>query len=213
MQRNRPLGIVLMSSASCYFKPWQGSRYHRGYEKGKRLLLLGESHYDEGGRAHPGRNFTIQVVEALGLARERKHPYWTKLVQIVTGDDAHDIDRDDFWSRVAFYNFIQECVGDGPRIRPTDEHWKEAEAPFFSVLEELRPHYILVLGKELWNRMPEPKGTSEEGDRFRAGRRKHESWWYRTGPRSWALAAHVNHPSSPGFSAKEAHKVAAALLE
>lgn len=199
--------------ASYYFIPWEGDRYRKGYVRGKRLLLLGESHYDMAGRAKPGRDFTVRVVKALGLAHEKKHPYWTKLAQIVTGEGAADIDREGFWQEVAFYNYVQECVGSGPRIRPTEEHWKAAEDPFFEALDELRPHFILVLGKELWDRLPEPKGTSEEGEPIRVGRKNHETWWYRTGPRSWALAAHVNHPSSPGFRAPDAHKVVQALFE
>ena len=50
---------------------------------------------------------------------------------------------------IAFYNFIQTFKGDGPRAKATARQWEDAQAPFKTVLNELRPDAVLVLGREL----------------------------------------------------------------
>lgn len=82
--------------------------------------------------------------------------FFSKLTAVLRGDTSYPTDEERFetWQHVAFYNFVQEIVGEGSRIPPTPEAWKAAEAPFFEVVRELDPDVILVLGNRLWDKVP-----------------------------------------------------------
>jgi len=139
------------------FRPWIGDKYEtEGIEDGIRLLILGESHYGT-----PGPNdstFTRRVVSKYGQEDER-HAFFTqtaKLVLGLTGDDyLSDEQQHQFWDRVAFYNYVQEYAGETPEGTVTAEMWKDAEKPFLTVLEQLDPDALLILGKELSKHVPE----------------------------------------------------------
>jgi len=113
-------------------------------------------------------------------------------MQIVTGKHNSEIDRKEFWDNVAFYNYIQEPVGDGPRERPTEEMWANAKAPFMEVLGQLRPSHLLVLGGQLWENLPSEgrRGPDIEGP---VGGR--DTWLYSCDD-SEVFATWVYHPSS-----------------
>jgi len=132
------------------FEPYVGERYNNsGY--GIRLLVVGESHYDDDSSA--GSDFTSYVVEQ--NAFEAGTSFFTKLTKLLKGSDAAltDEDRVEAWKHVAFYNYVQEIVGDAARISPTKEMWRAAREPFEEVVNRLRPDVILVLGVNLWNQM------------------------------------------------------------
>lgn len=137
------------------FKPWIGQRYENRELFGLRVLLLGESHYGESGEEN--YNFTIDVVKHWG--QERRHSFFTITAKFVLGKGARewisDEERKHFWEKVAFYNYVQELVGNDSRIRPTEEMWESAKTSFLALCEELKPELVIVLGKELcWN-LPE----------------------------------------------------------
>jgi uracil-DNA glycosylase len=85
-------------------------------------------------------------------------PFFAKTVKVLLQMDAAvwltAEDRAETWEHVAFYNYVQEIVGDGPGQRPTHEMWLAAERPFLEVVEALRPQVVLALGRELQRRMP-----------------------------------------------------------
>ena len=58
-------------------------------------------------------------------------------------------EKAEFWNKVAFYNYIQEVVGEEPRDRPTDAMWERAEQPFLQVVKSLSPDIVVVLGAHL----------------------------------------------------------------
>lgn len=115
-------------------------------------MILGESHYADEGEA--GQDFTQHVVTT--HAYRAGVPFFSKLTAVLRGDTSYptDAERFDTWQHVAFYNFVQEIVGDGSRIAPTREAWEAAHAPFFDVVRELEPDVILVLGNRLWEEVP-----------------------------------------------------------
>jgi uracil-DNA glycosylase len=118
------------------------------------------------------------------------------------------VDSQAFWHTVAFYNYIQCVVGGGARIPPTKEMWTKARPPFSQVLKMLAPHAILVLGKRLWNKLPEGTSTTLFVDG--------QSWPARTygvADGVNAVATFINHPASRGFSAKRWTPIVAALLD
>jgi hypothetical protein len=85
---------------------------------------------------------------------DERHPFFTKVPRLFGFDAANPDLRGDFWARVAFYNYIQQVVGEDPRVEPTESMWAEGELPFNDVLEHLQPERVVVFGLRLWNRIP-----------------------------------------------------------
>ena len=53
-------------------------------------------------------------------------------------------------------NYVSGTVGDGPRVPPASEMWRRASEEFPALLDRLQPQprTIIVLGLEMWKRMP-----------------------------------------------------------
>jgi hypothetical protein len=183
------------------WEPWVGHDYENNGIDGRRLLIIGESHYvgsrQEFAEIRASRTFTQEVVERQWTTASWS--YFTKIAKAVTGEE--EPDKRTFWNKVAFYNYVQDIVGTGPRERPTKRLWKEAADILPSVIDELRPHYILATGKGLWNQLPidwetaEPLnvrnwetcvGRTVDGYPFRATYMIHPSSRYCGGGLDWA---------------------------
>ncbi len=177
------------------FQPWRG----KGYCEGKpRLMILGESHYDWSDRTDPEHSVTTTVVKLWGI--EKRSSFFTKIAALCTGEIPRDAEaRRDFWESVAFYNYIQVFVGDAPRKRPDSSMRPRSEQAFRTVLAELRPQIILVLGRQNWENMPELGGMAGE-PLTSLGNPYSYTWLYPTAAGEHALAFHVRHPSAPGFN-------------
>ena len=106
------------------FRPWIGENYQQG-RWGKRVLVLGESHYqwDENMPIDNWPTLTIECVEEIisGHAQGRWQAFWTKVAVASLGHTSTLDEKRTFWHSVAFYNYIQHCVGFGPYARPTPE--------------------------------------------------------------------------------------------
>ena len=135
------------------FHPWIGERYCTGGRFGVRVLVLGESHYGEAGKETV--DMTKEVVasytqRAITGQGERLR-FFTVIANILRGQrgwiDDEELAR--VFQDIAFYNFVQSFVGDGPRGDPTFRQWVDAQAPLKTVLQALRPDAVLVLGLEL----------------------------------------------------------------
>lgn len=127
------------------FHPWVGKHYGLKSDFGIRLLVLGESHYHEDLKFSDS-DFTQEVVRTWG--QERRSRFFTVIAKVLLRTEGwiSDDERSKIWEHVAFYNFVQSIVGDGPRIEPTFRQWCEAQTPFATVLQSLEPDAVLVLG-------------------------------------------------------------------
>src|SRR5471030_2176089 len=189
-----------MPFESCTFEPWRGNRFDEGW-RGKRVLLLGESHYAGGGiKADTGpqpssKNFTSDVIQKWALG-ETRAKYFTLVAGLLGAEPSH---REEFWNRVAFYNYVQGIVGNAARQRPTEEMWNAGYQPFCDVLDELRPQVVVVLGHDLWNRLP---GKEKQAAGLAGGPATEQT--VLTTPKGHrTILGMTNHPSSFGFSPKE----------
>lgn len=184
------------------FRPWRGARYAEGF-LGRRVLILGESHYhDLGDRIDDNPDITRQVVELQFDGSGTTYSFFTHIAKTFVGPDLY-LDaaaKAAFWNQVAFYNYVQQSVGVGARVRPTDALWASGEAPFFEVLDELKPEVIVALGYELWNNLP---NTGRTGPQL-ADQVRPRTWIYPHAGGS-SLAYGVIHPSSGGYSSTEWH--------
>lgn len=182
------------------FQPWIGKKYQSGFN-GLRTLILGESHYH--GNFNPdinnSPNLTIECIREQ-VDGDWTKAFWTKIVAAMTGRPPTLEDKQQFWSSVAFYNYVQESAGSGPRVRPAEESWKMSEAPFREMLDKLKPEFIVALGYRLWDMLPDL--DRREGPKIESA----------PNPRTWiyphsggaALLFNIKHPSS-GFSPLEWH--------
>lgn len=183
-----------------YFEPWIGSNYGANDD---RLLILGESHY--GPASMPG-NSTRELTQEYADGKWN-HRFWTNIMQVVSGQPHWEIDRPEFWSRVAFYNYVQQPVVETAGIAPTPEMFTVSEAAFFTVLGSLCPKTILVLSKRLWENLP---SAGRQGQNIHCGEIARETWIY-SYKEGQALAAWLPHPSY-GFSWRHWHPWVLALL-
>ena len=130
------------------FHPWVGAHYGRESRFGVRLLVLGESHYDEDPEFSDS-GFTQDVVRTWGQTQRAR--FFTVIAKVLLGsaDWIDDDVRSEIWEHVAFYNFVQSTVVPGPRTPPTFRQWCEAQSPFVTVLQSLEPDAVLMLGWRL----------------------------------------------------------------
>lgn len=186
-------------TANIKFLPWIGSQYSGGYE-GVKTLILGESHYQWncGRDINDWREVTQRVVQE--QIDGGKKAFWTKIAMTFLGHAPTLADKKSFWESVAFYNYVQESVGSGPRIAPADGSWHSSIDAFAEVLESLKPSFVLVLGVRLWRRLPD-LGRIPGGDVGEASQKA--TWCYPTSAGA-SLAYGINHPST-GFNAGNWH--------
>lgn len=192
------------------FLPWVGNDYKCGFSN-KRLLLLGESHYnawDE--QEHQlGSAFTRECVKAVVSRDANSSNFWRYLEQALLGEE-----RDNgwaasggsaFWNKLAFYNFIQSPISGGPRCRPSWDMFRASHRAFRAVLEAIRPERVLVCGKGLWEGMEEVAADEDyASDDVQAYR-------LNDGTRVWCLA--TVHPSSGRYSWRRIHDKVVAFID
>ncbi len=195
----REIGLNEMKHV--YFKPWIGSRY---IENSIKMLLLGESHYAD---ETPSQEFTIDLTRKYSNG-EFNHRFWTQIMQVVSGKSHWDIDRKEFWSNYAFYNYIQDVVAKSAGVGPSQEMVDAASTPFREVLAEHKPTHILVLSKRLWESLPD---DGDSGESICIGNEKRETWIYSVSGHS-SRATWIPHPSY-GFSAPKWHPWILKFLE
>ncbi|MGD9508075.1 MAG: hypothetical protein AB7I59_02830 [Geminicoccaceae bacterium] len=142
------------------WKPWVGEYYDAA-----RLLLLGESAYDwretDGELRTPTERHSIDLVEwVIGdfdacCRRDDGIGFMVKLSRALTANERPtQAQLQCAWDRVAFTNYVPHTIGAGARLRPSRELWETAREEFPQLLADLDPDRVIVLGKELWSRMP-----------------------------------------------------------
>ncbi len=190
------------------FLPWIGKKYEQGFCD-RRLLVLGESHYDEwGGEKHLlGKSFTRECVEKV-INRNDCSGFWKYLEQALLDEVRSDgwcrSGGMPLWGKVAFYNFVQEAVSGGARKIPGRSAFQKSHAPFRIVLERLRPERVIVCGKRLWSNI-------ENRDENNYCHNDVQAYRLRDKTKVWCLA--TVHPSSGSYSWKRVHRLIMRFLD
>lgn len=136
-----------------FFMPWVGKEYAAGGIFGKRILVLGESHYGDG---EPSSDTTVRVFEEYLGCPETVPSYlqsFHKFERSLVGSSTDCTDRKRIWDSVVFYNYLQTPMS-GPRQGGKKSDYANSSEAFFEVLEKYRPEYIIVWGYRLWDNMP-----------------------------------------------------------
>lgn len=181
---------------------------------GVRLLVLGESHYEEGNWIDDGRplpsDYTIGLVRNWGVRPPARQPFYAGVYSALTGQpwEADQTKLEAFWNSVLHYNYVQRLVPGGARAPVPGEFWSFSEPIFRTVLEELRPEAIIVTGRRLWRSM------ADEDVVLRPSDDPMEVWvGYRLSDGRLVSAMHIRHPSSPGFDWRKAAPSVEAFLQ
>ncbi len=191
------------------FSPWVGKDYFTKGYKGKRVLVLGESHYCneqlEGGKCYPicakekmREDCFSQTEDVISdfvfyYSGSRYEQTFLCFERAVLGKELTQKEREDFWQSIVFYNYLQFCQ-EGPRKPVKQEYWNNSELAFKEILEEYLPDYIIVWGNRLYDGLPDWNGehavlTVSENDST-------DIWIYTIkGKRIPAMR--VVHPSTP----------------
>ena len=199
--------------SSIQFRPWRQEATYLTGIRGKKILILGESHYHNCEEDHgcdasaPERTREYHHEITRKVVRDWKdHPHRSPLSTSLP--KLFGMDKAEFWNQVGFYNYVQSFLS-AARVRPTKADWfsKDSAIAFQEVLDDLSPDRILVLGKGLWSALPSnqsevipPVGErrfSLEG-RFGSGV-DDLAYWYSSRSGKPALAMPIVHPSSWGF--------------
>lgn len=180
------------------FRPWKPAGDAR--INGIRLLIVGESHYDENEPAPPEEwpAFTTKIVTRWGAKAEGYTRFFGNIYATFNDDGAHwsSDEFKQFWNSVFFYNYVQSFVPGGPGERPTAKQFSDSAAPFHAVLDDVKPEAIVVMGRQVWTSMTER--NAEKVDRDESSLGTIYRYHYDGGS---CLAGHTHHPSSIGYSA------------
>jgi hypothetical protein len=179
--------------ANFRFYPRLRSRYERT-KFGKRILLVGESHYGSWKADYTGRRLTRWAIK---YNLENAHSIFGQAALLFKERPCLD-----FWNEVTFYNFVQFLLPTS-KHRPTKEMFRQSRGLFLELLEQIQPDGVLSLGKTQWIEMPwdhyEPsvvKSRDGHGNpidtghyRLRSGKCCLVTFIHRpTGARRWNLA-------------------------
>lgn len=186
------------------FLPYVGKDYSKAFY-GKRLLVLGESHYCPEGEER--ETITQEVITGLFDVDAEFEGYmntFTKFVRALDGSDVGRTEQEKVWQRVMFYNYVQEAMTYA-RVAPTAEQFRASDEAFFELLETYRPEAVIVWGKRLYNNLPQ---TGEQGPDVLDV----ETWTYRLNDGTIVRLLPITHPSA-AFSPTGWHKVIKEFLK
>lgn len=192
--------------------PWVGAEYSSGGIFGKRILVLGESHYGDG---EPSADTTARVFEEYLGCPGTVPPYlqsFKRFERSLTGTETDPQQRRRIWDSLLFYNFVQEISTDAPRQTPDVKNRQQSAAAFFEVLEKYRPEYIIAWGYRLWDKLL-PAERWEWGEEIAADGLPAVKFGYYTlsdGTRIKTIP--VKHPSA-GYSWTKWHQLIKQFLK
>ena len=175
--------VLALGYEHVFFLPWIGGGFRDPGFRGRRLLILGEAHYDTWFNKSAGvcvrhdlpPEFTQTCVQKV-IERHGAPSYWRRIQNRVGGAEFQGQRHPaDFWQAVAFSNYVQSGVEGGPGVRPTAAQWDQARLALQELIAELQPERIICLGYDLWQHLPPRDGQGE--DLERNGRRLVVEWF------------------------------------
>ena len=194
-----------------FFKPWVGKNYETGGNLGKKVMVLGDSHYLEN-KSDATSNDTKEVVETF-LNPNRDFAGWmntfTKFERSVLNKVLNQAEKAEFWNSIIFYNYLQEALS-GPRADFDYGLYEKYFEPFMEVLEVYQPDIIIAWGQRLFTALP--GGNGKDGELLNVENVPIKSWIYTLKNGHQVKMYAIQHPSS-GFSWEYWHKIIKTALE
>lgn len=139
-----------------HFLPWVGTEYPTGGIFGKRIMVMGESHYcddcDDEEDYSRASDFTTRVVndyidfrEGTGQ-RQKWMPTFARFENALAGHETEGSESRRIWQSLMFYNYIQVYMP-ASNSQPSKEQYRAAAEPFFEVLSHYKPDLLIAWGK------------------------------------------------------------------
>ena len=185
-----------MYSKNVKLVPWVGKEYEKTNPK---IMILGMSIYDS---ENNSRKVLHSYIESL-IREEWSYAFFTKIQNMFSNDrhwdfiseDNYKLNNELFWNDFCFYEYIQERMN-CPKEQTPIEYWKQAEKPFFEVLEKLFPDIVLCLGYEVYNNLPNEGSYYKQ---FKYSNLAMDTWKYQIKKKE-IIVCQIQHPSSVGFN-------------
>lgn len=197
-----------------FFQPWVGSNFPSGGIFGKKIMVLGESHYCKHDCSDCGSE--NQKPKCASFTQERLYEYlyhyedcdgwkktYCKFERALANTYTNHDQSVEIWNSLLFYNYVQIAMSES-RVSPTTEQYTAGQKAFFEVLEKYRPEYILCWGKLLWQHMPNLGVRGETIEDVDLG--PVPTWEYTLSDGFVVKMIRLRHPSA-GFSWDKWHRV------
>lgn len=128
--------------------PWVGKVF---FTSRRRILIVAESHYNEGERVDElnriilNRKYTTRnVVQYYPVSHQDNNPMFENLHRCLFR--TNNINRENVWSHIAFYNFVQRSMDYNRKERPADADWVNGWKTFVEVVKILKPTDCMFVG-------------------------------------------------------------------
>lgn len=135
------------SLAHLNWLPWVGTNYHEN-----KVLLIGESHYDDHDDWLIFKDATRNFVNNQGLNSQnpdfKNRKFFQQIEKTLLNESSSTFEqRERLWNNVAFYNLVQRLL---PSIkdRPTDDDYDKGWLNFLDILTILKPSICIKYGYE-----------------------------------------------------------------
>lgn len=127
--------------------PWIGENYQN-----KKVILIGESHYDDLDGWLIYKDATRHFVQNQGLNSQNPDFRNRRLFQgiekvLLNKDKSSFEERNKLWKNVGFYNLVQRLLP-SRKDRPTDDDYDPAWSNFLNLLDIIKPKICIKFGYE-----------------------------------------------------------------
>lgn len=134
----------------------------------KRILILGESHYEESGKID-GTASVVQTLAVEGKDTEKGTNFYKNIMKTF-GYEITEESRKDFWSKVYCGNYIDELCGKGENNTASEKVKNKEKGnrikyndSLFSFINENEIDIVLCFSRLVYNNLPgSTKGESEK---------------------------------------------------
>lgn len=189
------------------FLPYVGPKYGTNNIFGKKIAVLGESHYSQ----HTSADMTREVMKFY-LNPNTEFEGWmntfTKFGRSLVNKDVSRGESIEIWESLMFYNYVQEAMTDA-RVAPTRQQFADSENAFFEVMEEKEPDLLIVWGHRLFNNLPDTNW--EDGEELKVEGRIISNGYYKLKTGHIVRVVSVTHPSA-AYSPSYWYKVLSLFL-
>lgn len=196
-----------------FFRPWVGRDYSSGGIFGKRIMVLGDSHYCDEECSACGMDFNCEcnafttktILKYLdsSASREGWMSTYLKFERSLVNHETSPDESLKIWNSLLFYNFLQVAM-QTPRQAGTPRQYQDATSPFFSIMDHYQPDLLIVWGVRLWNNLPSQRW--QDGSEMSVDGYPVSNGYYRLSSGKAVRAICVYHPSV-GYSWDYWHKV------
>lgn len=189
------------------FEPWVPNGYNTGNSRYGRLLILGESHYDESNQTYDESQKDLESDLELDMATQSSLSNFTnEILDEFINDEANipffrnlglmfnPQNRFEVWNNVAFANGIQVLLKSSNQ-QPSQEEIATVKDSWWQFLDSLQPDKVLVCSQRMWNYwLPDSDSRGHLLRHLEENNKRSTIWRYnRVGGITHAMA--INHPS------------------